>query len=550
MGKVEYILEYLNRKTYFLLLLFIFLHPLISEVTEVIDNSISKYFIIVGMDNIEVHKYQGTFKDNPIVGYITKGEKLTIKGVSNYLYKKGGSNVNNDQVFQYYHIIDSKIDGWISSQDGIIIAGNKTDVNQMVGYYTHIGYGIMILPVYDTDKLVLRVELLTKTESKEDVIHFLEFEKPNDIFSQAILSEIPIYKTPIGFLWDSTVGKYSCIRYNDKRYMQDLFSDFGKIETRFYISLRSEVNKSIPEFWYYFRIRNIFEIKRILENNPIMFDKSFFWNENPLFTAMRDRDLEMIGVLIKNGVYQTEYTGNEFDCISLIYKAIKNNDIQLLEVLLKNGAKFDDSVDGTQYISDLQFAIDMNNFKAAELLVKYGYDVNKIFQYGPTHNSSSDNIGTYTLLSSMISLNKKDWVDFLVKSNANVNQLIVNLSGLETGLKIFTSKNMLELTTDYGIINLLEDYGYKYNEKFTVDDYRKQIALIYASISDNRVRIRSAPNLNGTILGLLQNEQVISVLDVTKKEDTVNGINNFWYNVRTEDGLQGWVFGQYVAFGY
>ena len=67
------------------------------------------------------------------------------------------------------------------------------------------------------------------------------------------------------------------------------------------------------------------------------------------------------------------------------------------------------------------------------------------------------------------------------------------------------------------------------------------------------VRIRETPDLGGKVVGTLNSGELVSVDDETEQHFTISngkmkaGAGYKWMKVRTESGLTGWAFGEYVA---
>lgn len=65
-------------------------------------------------------------------------------------------------------------------------------------------------------------------------------------------------------------------------------------------------------------------------------------------------------------------------------------------------------------------------------------------------------------------------------------------------------------------------------------------------VNDTNVRIRTAPNTNGRILGKLQTGTNV---DIIRKSETsrADGMDNYWYQIQTEGYPICWIFGEYVT---
>ncbi len=67
-----------------------------------------------------------------------------------------------------------------------------------------------------------------------------------------------------------------------------------------------------------------------------------------------------------------------------------------------------------------------------------------------------------------------------------------------------------------------------------------------AIITGDKVRLRSAPQLNSQIVDALSWDHVTIPTFDGMQADTIGGIADYWYNIKTQSGKSGFVFGQYV----
>jgi hypothetical protein len=65
-------------------------------------------------------------------------------------------------------------------------------------------------------------------------------------------------------------------------------------------------------------------------------------------------------------------------------------------------------------------------------------------------------------------------------------------------------------------------------------------------ISDNNVRIRSNPSTDAEIIGMLNTDDYVSILEITEKKQLVDNSWDYWYKIKTSENITGWVFGKYV----
>jgi hypothetical protein len=65
--------------------------------------------------------------------------------------------------------------------------------------------------------------------------------------------------------------------------------------------------------------------------------------------------------------------------------------------------------------------------------------------------------------------------------------------------------------------------------------------------SDNGLRLRETPGLGGKKISVLGYRTKVDVLKKTIEKVTIDGIDGYWVFIKTDDGLEGWVFDGYLA---
>jgi len=65
-------------------------------------------------------------------------------------------------------------------------------------------------------------------------------------------------------------------------------------------------------------------------------------------------------------------------------------------------------------------------------------------------------------------------------------------------------------------------------------------------LNDNRVRVRAYPTLGAGILGHVERGQQVEVLERSGLRESIGEMNDFWYRIRTEEGLEGWSYGHFL----
>jgi ankyrin repeat protein len=182
-----------------------------------------------------------------------------------------------------------------------------------------------------------------------------------------------------------------------------------------------------------------------------------YYNEEPKFTekeielisSVKERDIEAISLLIKDGVnINIIVDGN-----NLLYKLIHDGFMEKVKPILENGIYF--GTDQYAYASPCK-TIDGNHLQIIKLLVENGIDIN------------GSNIGDYTPLYAVANFGHFEITKLLVDNGADVNKS--NGYG-QSPLYIATRNGHLE------IVKLLVEKGVNINKQ----DYYGQTALYLAA---------------------------------------------------------------------
>lgn len=111
------------------------------------------------------------------------------------------------------------------------------------------------------------------------------------------------------------------------------------------------------------------------------------------------------------------------------------------------------------------------------------------------------------------------------------------------------------------IDNTNPDFTYAVNDKVNrivllyeegnLNDKRKSGFQIFwitytGTINDNRVRLRTEPNLNGETLDYLNSGDKVKITDRSEDTQKIDDMESYWYKVETADGKTGWVYGWFV----
>jgi tetratricopeptide (TPR) repeat protein len=70
-----------------------------------------------------------------------------------------------------------------------------------------------------------------------------------------------------------------------------------------------------------------------------------------------------------------------------------------------------------------------------------------------------------------------------------------------------------------------------------------------AVVSAGPLNMRSRPSLGGSVVRQLDLGEPLVVIDRSDEQETIDNVTDYWYQVRTDDGDEGWVFGAYIKLG-
>ena len=71
------------------------------------------------------------------------------------------------------------------------------------------------------------------------------------------------------------------------------------------------------------------------------------------------------------------------------------------------------------------------------------------------------------------------------------------------------------------------------------------IEFNWGVVKSRYLRVRERPAKDAEMLGPIRLGSVVKILSRTGKQDTVDNMTNYWYQVDFQ-GLKGWVFGEYL----
>lgn len=85
------------------------------------------------------------------------------------------------------------------------------------------------------------------------------------------------------------------------------------------------------------------------------------------------------------------------------------------------------------------------------------------------------------------------------------------------------------------------------DEEGEVSGERKLEEGVEFFVDADRLNLRSKPNLDGKIITVLIKGDRVTFLEKSSYKDEIEGIEDYWYRVRTEVGDEGWLFAGYLS---
>jgi len=415
---------------------------------------------------------------------------------------------------------------WVFGGD---IAIMTTDEERREGLYYNPNSGHKHMQIFYTDQ-----EFRFITSSSRNVRFNSEDTAADSIYHSR---EETSYGEVSEINWDRSKGNYFVGTYRSRNTERTEYDFRSNYHLNLDLLGVEKVLKPEDEwFWYFYNEKNYDAILKLQALGYVKYESPYIERgESPFFNSIDNRDFEMIKFLIDNGFSQTYYGGNYDATVSCLWTPIKNADHEMIKFLLEAGVKKDTGGEmGTSW--DLNYVIRYSTPEILQLFIDNGYD--------PTHPTygyanGEDSGGSGNFLFSAIRYDKPDMVKILLDEGINVNFL-----SHRYGFGNFSARTPLQSAESSEMTDLLKSYGAKLPGELTTEDYEKQGFGLSGRMNDTRVRYRSSPGTNGGILGLLDDEEELIVIDSRLPHE--NSDTTPWYLVRRTSGEFGWVYGEFV----
>ena len=86
----------------------------------------------------------------------------------------------------------------------------------------------------------------------------------------------------------------------------------------------------------------------------------------------------------------------------------------------------------------------------------------------------------------------------------------------------------------------------KNDENNTLNVKVKKDVIYDGKVNDSRVRLRDEPNLNSNTLTHLNINDKVIILNKSNEKELIEFMYSYWYQVRTADGTEGWMYGYFL----
>lgn len=156
---------------------------------------------------------------------------------------------------------------------------------------------------------------------------------------------------------------------------------------------------------------------------------------------------------------------------------------------------------------------------------------------------------------------QKNWVEEYTKNRYSNNDLQVEFDTLYLAsgphliaIKALTGEELWRLemegtiryepSLDEGYLYVTMSWDWNRDRLYALEIpyFEDRIGIL----NDSDVRIRSEPNLDGKKLGKLMNGDRVKIIQITDEKMKIGNMNDYWYEIITEDGFTGWAYGFFI----
>lgn len=261
-----------------------------------------------------------------------------------------------------------------------------------------------------------------------------------------------------------------------------------------------------------------------------------------IYALVKNRDFEMLDMLLDLGVSPLIPTGDYDGVSSPIYQAVGLRDYEMVQFLSDKGIAFGLGKVLSFTESELDRAISLKDQRMVALLIELGADVTS--PRWSMSNGAFDG-GTSFRLHNAILSGEIEIVRLILDAGADPNQFSNGFGhwGTEVHRGMRAPFNLAEGE----IRELLVEYGAKDPAEMSLAEFADMRLAPVLVITDDRVRFRSAPILeDNNILGVFSKDTRVRMLYVSEERMQIGNENHTWVLVEDRSGNIGWVYGQYL----
>jgi tetratricopeptide (TPR) repeat protein len=209
---------------------------------------------------------------------------------------------------------------------------------------------------------------------------------------------------------------------------------------------------------------------------------------------------------------------------------ISNNDLTSANVYYTNSIKYLD-----------------NAKKSQDIMIKDIEKIENIFARVSFKKGHYEQAGEYFTAFSVI--NKDD-------NNINSINQMIELANNYADLKLWKNAVICyswlfkQNTTGQRRLRIIRDFQYLSDHWEFSDDFRHDISinLVHGIINSEHVNFRQEPIIDNNTIREFKLHEEVKILQRSDYRQSIGNVKTYWYKVSTDDGIEGWVYGQYLMF--
>jgi tetratricopeptide (TPR) repeat protein len=144
------------------------------------------------------------------------------------------------------------------------------------------------------------------------------------------------------------------------------------------------------------------------------------------------------------------------------------------------------------------------------------------------------------------------------KDDNNINSIhqMIELANNYADLKLWKNAAMCyswllkQNTTGQRRLGIIRDFQYLSDRWEFSDDFRHDISinLVNGIINSEYVNFRQEPIIDNNTIREFKLFEEVKILQRSDYRQSIGNVKTYWYKVYTNDGIEGWVYGQYLMF--